>query len=129
MKSFRVILWFAVPFLTLFATVAAVDGDYSTYGTLIGVLGNKNGTVVFTDSRASYKDAKGVLQIKPGDFQKLLQFDDGTVCAIAGLGSANVHVASELNADILGVIQRIAMKVEIMKGSLLRITSGVSLTL
>ena len=79
--------------------------NYSTYGTLIGALGNANGIVVFTDSRASYKDAAGAPHHLPGDFQKLIRFNDTTVCAIAGLGTAKVHVAHELDADLLGVVE------------------------
>lgn len=79
--------------------------NYSTYGTLVGALGNANGVVVFTDSRASFTDASGAPRHLQGDFQKLIQFNDTTVCAIAGLGSARVHVAHELDADLLGVVE------------------------
>lgn len=81
--------------------------NYSTFGTLIGALGNSNGVVVFTDSRASHKDQAGVLHRVPGQFQKLMRFDDRTVCAIAGLGSAKVHVAHELDSNVLGVVESV----------------------
>lgn len=90
---------------TLPSQTEIAPDSYSTYGTLIGALGNANGIVVFTDSRASYKDATGAPHRLPGDFQKLLSFNDTTVCAIAGLGSAKVHVAHELDADLLGVVE------------------------
>jgi len=105
-RVFKIVSLGAVAFILLSGqSVTPISKDYSTYGTLIGVLGNKNGVVVFTDSRATYRDGRGVLHRKPGDFQKLLQFDERTICAIAGLGSAKVHVAAELDADLLGVIQ------------------------
>jgi hypothetical protein len=108
-------LWLAL-FLNLFrstqlpppqtASLPAYD-NYSTFGTLIGALGNSNGIVVFTDSRASYRDQAGIFHHLPGQFQKLMRFDDRTVCAIAGLGSAKVHVAHELDSNVLGVVESV----------------------
>ncbi|MGI0084647.1 MAG: hypothetical protein ACREBQ_06150, partial [Nitrososphaerales archaeon] len=85
--------------------------DLTTFGTLILALGNSNGIVVVTDSMASYRDASGTHQ-SPTPAQKLLKYDEHTVCAIAGLGSARVHVAHELDADILGVVQSYRDEVE-----------------
>lgn len=79
--------------------------DVPTFGTLIGAFGNSNGIVVVTDSMASFRDANGVIHQLPNPAQKLLKYDDRTVCAIAGLGTASVPAAPELNADLLGVVQ------------------------
>lgn len=96
-KALIAIVWLSLQALPL------SPENYSTFGTLIGAFGNSNGIVVFTDSRAAYKDAAGT-HPSPNPAQKLMRFDDSTVCAIAGLGSSAVHVAHELDADILGVI-------------------------
>jgi 20S proteasome alpha/beta subunit len=51
----------------------------------------------------SFKDDSGTHQL-PFSVQKLLKYDDHTVCAIAGLGQAKVPAAPQLNADLLGVV-------------------------
>lgn len=90
------------------------DIHQSTHGTLITVMGNKQGIVVVADSMVSYLDCTGHLRqlpIRPA--QKLMQYDDSTVCATAGLLTYRANrkskpdklILPQLNLQVLGIVQ------------------------
>jgi hypothetical protein len=71
-------------------------------GTLITAMGNKQGVVVMTDSRVSFLDEHRHYRPDPDHpIQKLVQYDDRTVCAIAGLWANAVRKPSAPRDDIL----------------------------
>jgi len=87
-----------------------------THGTLITVLGNKQGIVVVADSMRSYVDNAGRVQQMPTfPAQKLMLYDKSTVCATAGIltyGAVNKkkpisdrQILPQLNLQILGIVQ------------------------
>jgi len=85
-----------------------------TRGTLITVMGNKQGIVVMTDSRASVADANGRFIPAPQHpLQKLIKYDKQIVCAAAGLWRMPARKKSEpqnnilpgLDIQALGIVQ------------------------
>jgi hypothetical protein len=92
----------------------AQDDHGSTHGTLITVMGNKQGIVVVADSMQSTFDTTGHPQPMPTvPAQKLMQYDDRTVCATAGLLSYRATrkykpdplILPQLNLQVLGIVQ------------------------
>jgi hypothetical protein len=90
----------------LFSSIAIAQ-DYQTeglaHGTINIALGNQNGIVVLTDSRASSGG-----QPSPDPAQKLFRLDDHTVCAVAGFlwgAAANENISiPELYTETRAVI-------------------------
>jgi hypothetical protein len=85
-----------------------------TRGTLITAMGNKQGIVVMTDSRASVPDATGHFIPDPRHpLQKLIKYDKQMVCAAAGLWRMPARKKSEpqkkilpgLDIQALGIVQ------------------------
>jgi hypothetical protein len=73
-----------------------------TRGTLITAMGNKQGIVVMTDSRASVLDANGRFVPAPDHpLQKLIKYNKQMVCAAAGLWLEPARKKSELQKNIL----------------------------
>jgi hypothetical protein len=75
------------------------QGD-TLHGTLITILGNRQGIVVVADSMGTNSD--GTQSRFP--VQKLMQCDDRTVVATAGLLGSRVQKMPELTTQLLGVI-------------------------
>ena len=93
-------------FLCVFAVRCdAAETDTAIHGTLISAFGNRNGLVVVTDSMGTFKDASGQIRHQT-PFQKLLKYDDHTVCAVAGLLNLPVPDVPNLNSAMLGIISR-----------------------
>jgi hypothetical protein len=97
----------------------------TTFGTLIGAYGNANGIVVVTDSMLTVVTPEGITYPKIDPGQKLLELDDRTVCAIAGINQLGVQADPDLDADILGLIQDYKSQLR-EKESLMRTLQGLS---
>ena len=90
------------------------DKPKISHGTLITAMGNKYGIVVLTDSMVTYTDAEGHQTPDPAHpVQKLMRYDDRTVCATAGaltippsmFGKAGDLILQKLDTQVLGLIQ------------------------
>lgn len=78
-----------------------LDPGPALSGTINVIVADDRGMVVLTDSRLSYtvKNSQGQRTYKqiPGDYQKLFQIDDHTVCTFAGFASAKTPVVDFLD--------------------------------
>ena len=83
----------------LASSARATEEGFTISGTLIIAFANANGLVVVTDSMQTRNQTQ---LAEPG--QKLMKYDERTVCAIAGLGRVNIPAIPELSTQILGVI-------------------------
>lgn len=113
MSAFRLILLC----LTLVLTLRPSPGQEVSAparGTLVTAMGNKQGIVVMTDSRVSFLDEHGRFRPDPDHpIQKLVQYNERIVCAMAGLWFGAVRKPSEpskeilpkLDTQILGLVQ------------------------
>jgi hypothetical protein len=90
------------------------DKEKIAHGTLITAMGNKAGIVVMTDSRVTYTDAQGHLTPDPAHpVQKLMRYDDRTVCATAGtltippsmFRKTGDSILQKLDTQVPGLIQ------------------------
>src|SRR5882724_11794180 len=89
-------------FLIFTAKASSGQENYkSTHGTLITVMGNKQGIVVVADSMGTSLDSSGHSQQLAIPFQKLMGYDEHTVCATAGLLSSVSRKKSEPGREVL----------------------------
>jgi hypothetical protein len=123
--------WILLLFVSFFAPQCdRAEENTATHGTLISVFGNQNGLVVVTDSMATSTDPSGQVHHTP-HAQKLLKYNDRTVCAIAGLGTVVVPAAPNLNSAILGIISsyRDEVKAKDIREPIKSALSGISVLL
>ena len=92
----------------------AQDAPRPTRGTLITAMGNKQGIVVMTDSRASRGDGEGHFVADPEHpIQKLIKYNEHLVCAAAGLwleparkqSAPQENILPKLDIQALGIVQ------------------------
>jgi hypothetical protein len=89
------------------------ENHQSTHGTLITLIGNKQGIVVVADSMGTTMDSSGRLIQLPKPFQKLMGYDEHTICATAGLlfsvsrkkSDPGREILPQLNLQVLGIVQ------------------------
>ena len=101
MATLRTVL-FCILFVFMVLQCHGQLSPVPTRGTLVTALANRQGIVVMTDSRASIRDESGHFRPDPDHpIQKLLQYDEHIVCAIAGLWFDAVRKPNQPNKDIL----------------------------
>lgn len=87
-------------FFCLTVAPCSLIAQDTVHGTLITILGNRQGIVVVADSMGT--DRNGNQLRNP--VQKIMQYDDRTVIATAGLLQSGVQVMPNLTTQLLGVI-------------------------
>jgi hypothetical protein len=100
MRAFRFVL-LCLPLMLVALVSRGQESTAPTEGTLVTAMGNRQGIVVMTDSRASIRDARGQFRPANNPIQKVVEYDEHRVCAIAGLWFGAVRKPSEPNKSIL----------------------------
>ena len=77
--------------------------EASYHGTLNLCIGNRNGVIVATDSRATGARGREIVSIED-DHQKLFRINEQTVVGIAGYNRVDVPWAQEFDVPVVSVI-------------------------